>query len=93
MRHVSMKSMNFLDLEMMMAHVRQGVVPGRRGYPFIQVTHFPPIFPCPPHQAPPTHPLFCSADLGLGVGGKVEALFGGASLLNANPPRPTISWT
>ena len=47
------------------------------------------LSPRVPHtRCPPTHPLFCNADPGLGVGGKVEA-----SLLNASPPRPTISWT
>ena len=94
MRHVSMKSMNFLDLETMVAHVGKGVGPGRRGDSFIQKS--PTSFPSPPvphTRRPPTHPLFCSADPGLGVGGNVEALFAGASLLNANPPRRTISWT
>ena len=90
MRHVSMKSMNFLDLEIMVAHVGKGVVPGRGGDSFIQNSLTFLLSPRVPHTRcpPPTRPLFCSADPGLGVGGKVEA-----SLLNASPPRPTISWT
>ena len=51
-----------------------------------KVTHFPPIFPCPPHHTPPSHPLFCSADPGLGVGGKVEALFWGGLLAKRQSP-------